>query len=92
MPITMYATFTVILYNSHGVNNYVNFFMTATVHMHNAYMYLHLFSSVRARSTNWINKHVTSFDLWNISNIHLFDPKIILDGVWIVCESTIDNL
>ena len=27
----MYVTFTVIPYYGHGVNNYVNFFMTATV-------------------------------------------------------------
>ena len=27
----MYVTFTVIPYNRHGVNNYVNFFMTAAV-------------------------------------------------------------
>ena len=30
----MYVTFTVIPYNGHGVNNYVNFFMTATVYIH----------------------------------------------------------
>ena len=31
MPITMYVTFTVISYNGRGVNNYVNFILTATV-------------------------------------------------------------
>ena len=30
-PIAMYVTFTVIPYYGHGVNNYVNLFMTATV-------------------------------------------------------------
>ena len=45
-PIAMYVTFTVIPYYGHGVNYYVNFFMTATVHCIDSVVYRILMTTI----------------------------------------------